>query len=203
MTGLRRKWRRFSAMVRLWISEHWSYNKRNISGSSPPMSALRPVILLLAAFGTMLAAPAVAQSTGDEGANSLSGQPSLVLPSDTPAGGNLNGFVIAGGPANARPGSLVRMRLTTCRLTPMRQSVWCGQRPDRLKTSRWLRRAVLISRWCSPTGGTSPSADRPTTPVAMPSRICAPSFPLPCCRSTCWPARRPRPRDWRTLPGAG
>ena len=65
------------------------------------MSALRPVILLLAAIGMMLAGPAVAQSTGDEAANSLSGQPSLVLPSDAQAEGNLNGFVIAGGPANA------------------------------------------------------------------------------------------------------
>ena len=43
----------------------------------------------------------MAQSTGDEAANSLSGQPSLVLPSDAQAEGNLNGFVIAGGPANA------------------------------------------------------------------------------------------------------
>jgi TRAP transporter TAXI family solute receptor len=65
------------------------------------MSAPRSVILLLAAIGTMLAGPATAQSTGEEGANSLSGQPSLVLPLDTGQEGDLNGFVIAGGPVNA------------------------------------------------------------------------------------------------------
>ena len=62
------------------------------------MSALRPVILLLAAIGMMLAGPAVAQSTGDDAANSLSGQPSLVLPSDAQAEGNLNGFCDCGWP---------------------------------------------------------------------------------------------------------
>ena len=77
------------------------------------MSALRPLILMLVFLGSSCAGLALAQAGEDAGATSLSGQPSLVLPSDQPSDANLQGLVIAAGPANAPGFSLAGAICTT------------------------------------------------------------------------------------------